>query len=203
MSMNSGQLTELIKGASNDHTLQRTEDTSLLNEERYPMDLNPLFEKLTKPTSLQDAASLLQWDRTKANGVLDKVLYEKAKTEQNNLRKALQLTPDTGNPWRKVQYQDWRDKVTLICLSAVQKVVMIGISHKNLLSWIYSSPKMVDPSKTKRNQADNIERLKYLHPLLLNSPWEEPAKIDELLLDMVSERVPIVTEQALSSDAAE
>jgi hypothetical protein len=154
--MQSNQITELVRRVSHDHKLQRTEDTSLLSEERYPMDLSPLFESLTKPTSLQDAVSLLQWDRTKASGVLDKISYEKAKAEQNNLRRTLHLTPDTDNPWEKVQYQDWKDKVTLICLSAVQKVVMIGINHKNPLSWIYS-PKMVDPSKTKRNQDDNIE----------------------------------------------
>ena len=202
MSMHSNQITELVKRVSHDHKLQRTEDTSLLSEERYPMDLNPLFEGLSKPTSLQDAASLLQWDRTKASGVLDKVSYEKAKAEQNNLRRTLQLTPDTDNPWEKVQYQDWKDKVTLICLSAVQKVVMIGINHKNPLSWIYS-PKMVDPSKTKRNQDDNIEGLQYLHPMLLNSPWEEPAKLDDLLIDLIRERDPISTAQALSTDPVE
>ena len=202
MSMYSNQITELVKRVSHDHKLQRTEDTSLLSEERYPMDLNPLFEGLSKPTSLQDAASLLQWDRAKASGVLDKVSYEKAKVEQNNLRRTLQLTPDTDNPWEKVQYQDWKDKVTLICLSAVQKVVMIGINHKNPLSWIYS-PKMVDPSKTKRNQDDNIEGLQYLHPMLLNSPWEEPAKLDDLLIDLIRERDPIITAQALSTDPVE
>ena len=202
MSMHSNQITELVKRVSHDHKLQRTEDTSLLSEERYPMDLNPLFEGLSKPTSLQDAASLLQWDRAKASGVLDKVSYEKAKVEQNNLRRTLQLTPDTDNPWEKVQYQDWKDKVTLICLSAVQKVVMIGINHKNPLSWIYS-PKMVDPSKTKRNQDDNIEGLQYLHPMLLNSPWEEPAKLDDLLIDLIRERDPISTAQALSTDPVE
>ena len=202
MSMHSNQITELVKRVSHDHKLQRTEDTSLLSEERYPMDLNPLFEGLSKPTSLQDAASLLQWDRAKASGVLDKVSYEKAKAEQNNLRRTLQLTPDTDNPWEKVQYQDWKDKVTLICLSAVQKVVMIGINHKNPLSWIYS-PKMVDPSKTKRNQDDNIEGLQYLHPMLLNSPWEEPAKLDDLLIDLIRERDPISTAQALSTDPVE
>ena len=202
MSMHSNQITELVKRVSHDHKLQRTEDTSLLSEERYPMDLNPLFEGLSKPTSLQDAASLLQWDRAKASGVLDKVSYERAKVEQNNLRRTLQLTPDTDNPWEKVQYQDWKDKVTLICLSAVQKVVMIGINHKNPLSWIYS-PKMVDPSKTKRNQDDNIEGLQYLHPMLLNSPWEEPAKLDDLLIDLIRERDPISTAQALSTDPVE
>ena len=202
MSMHSNQITELVKRVSHDHKLQRTEDTSLLSEERYPMDLNPLFEGLSKPTSLQDAASLLQWDRAKASGVLDKVSYEKAKVEQNNLRRTLQLTPDTDNPWEKVQYQDWKDKVTLICLSAVQKVVMIGINHKNPLSWIYS-PKMVDPSKTKRNPDDNIEGLQYLHPMLLNSPWEEPAKLDDLLIDLIRERDPISTAQALSTDPVE
>jgi hypothetical protein len=84
MNMNSKQLTDLIKRVSADHKLQHTEDTSLLSEERYPMDLNPLFESLTKPTSLQDAMSLLQWDRTKAGGFVDKSFYERAKTEQNN-----------------------------------------------------------------------------------------------------------------------
>ena len=79
--MDSKQLTDLIKRVSADQKLQRTEDTSLLSEERYPMDLNPLFESLTKPTSLQDAMSLLQWDRTKAGGFVDKSSYERAKAE--------------------------------------------------------------------------------------------------------------------------
>ena len=161
------------------------------------MDLSPLFENLTKPTSLQDAVSLLQWDRTKAGSFVDKSSYERAKTEQNNLRKALQLTPDTDSPWEKVQFQDWKDKITVICLSAVQKVVMTGINQKHSLSWIYS-PKLVDPAVTIRKQDDNIEGLQYLHPLLLDSPWEEPTKLDDLLLRLVRERDPITYGQALS-----
>ena len=153
--MNTSQLNDLLKRISTDHKLKRTEDTSLLSEERYPVDLSPLFESLTKPTSLlQDAISLLRWDRTKSGNFVDKMSYEHAKTEQNNLRKALQLTPDTDSPWEKVHYQDWKDKITLICLSAVQKVAMIGINHKSPLSWIYT-PKLVDPAKTVRNHDDN------------------------------------------------
>jgi hypothetical protein len=41
---------------------------------------------------------------------------------------------------------------------------MIGINHKNPLSWIYT-PKLVDPSQIVRNYDDNIEGLQYLHPL--------------------------------------
>ncbi len=93
--MNTSQLNNLLKRISTDHELKRTEDTSLLSEERYPLDLSPLFESLTKPTSLQDAISLLRWDRTtKSGNFVDKMSYEHAKTEQNNLRKTLQLTPD-------------------------------------------------------------------------------------------------------------
>jgi hypothetical protein len=92
--MNTSQFTELIKRVGADHRLQRTEDTSLLSEERHLMDLSPLFENLTKSTSLQDAVSLLQWLELVA-------LYERAKAEQNNLRKALQLLPDTDSPWVK------------------------------------------------------------------------------------------------------
>ena len=112
MSIDSKQLTDLVKRVSTDQKLQLTEDTSLLSEERYPFELSPLFESLTKPTSLQDAMNLLQWDRAKAGGNLDKSAYEQAKEQQNNLRKALQLTPDTDSPWEKVQYQDWKDKIT-------------------------------------------------------------------------------------------
>ena len=178
--MDSKQLTDLIKWANSaDHKLQRTEDTSLLSEERFLIDLNPLFESLTKPTSLQDAMSLLQWDRTKSGGIVNKSSYERAKTEQNNLRKALQLTPDTDSPWKKVQYQDWKDKVIVICLSAVQKIAVAGVKQDNPLNWIYS-PKLVDPTTTVRKQSDNIEGLQYLHPLLLDSPWEEPPKLDDL-----------------------
>ncbi len=49
--------------------------------------------------------NLLQWDRTKASGYLDRGAPEQAKVQQNSLRKALQLTPDTDSPWEKVQYQ--------------------------------------------------------------------------------------------------
>jgi hypothetical protein len=133
---------------------------------------------------------------------VDKSSYEHAKIEQNNLRKALQLTPDTNSPWEKVHYQDRKDKITVICLSAVQKVAMIDINHKNPLSWIYT-PKLVDPSKIVRNHDDNIEGLQYVHPLLLDSPWEEPANLDSFLLDLVQEKDPVVYAQAISKDPAE
>ncbi len=81
--MNSNQFGDLLKRIGNDHKLQRTEDTSLLSEERYPMELSPLFDSLTKPTSLQDAVNLLRWDRTKAGTHVDKSQLELAKTQQN------------------------------------------------------------------------------------------------------------------------
>jgi hypothetical protein len=199
MNMDNKQLTDLIKRVSTDQKLQLTEDTSLLSEERYPLELGPLFESLTKPTSLQDAMNLLQWDRTKAGGYLDKGAYEQAKVQQNSLRKALKLTPDTDSPWEKVQYQDWKDKITVIVLSAVQKVAIAGVKSDNPLHWIYS-PKLVDPTKTVRKQNDNIEGLQYLHPLLLDSPWEEPAKLDDLLIRLCSERDPITYGQASSKN---
>ncbi len=89
-----------------------------------------------------------------------------------------------------MQFQDWKDKITVICLSAVQKVVMTGINQKNPLSWIYS-PWLVDPAVTIRKQDDSIEDLHYfLHPPA-RSPWKEPAKLDDLLLRLVRERDPI------------
>ena len=190
MSIDTKQLASLIKRVSTDQKLQLTEDTSLLSEERYPLELSSLFESLTKPTSLQDAMDLLQWDRTKASSYLERGALEQAKVQQNSLRKALQLTPDTDSPWEKVQYQDWKDKVTVIVLSAVQKVAIAGIKSDNPLHWIYS-PKLVDPTKTIRNKDDNIEGLQYLHPLLLDSPWEEPALLDDLLIKLCAERDPI------------
>ncbi len=45
---------------------------------------------------------------------MDKGAYEQAKEQQNSLRKAVQLTPDTDSPWEKVQCQDWKDKITVI-----------------------------------------------------------------------------------------
>jgi hypothetical protein len=195
--MDNKLLSEFITKFSTDQKFQLTEDTSLLSEERYPLELSPLFESLTKPTSLQDAMNLLQWDRTKAGGYLDKSAYEHVKVQQNSLRRALQLTLDTDSPWEKVQYQDWKDKITVIVLSAVQKVAIAGVKSDKPLHWIYS-PKLVDPTKTVRKQDDNIEGLQYLHPLLLDPPWEEPAKLDSLLLRLCSERDPVTYGQASS-----
>ncbi len=44
--------------------------------------------------------------------------------------KALQLTPDKDSPWEKVQYQDWKDKVTVIVISAVQKIAIAGVKSE-------------------------------------------------------------------------
>jgi hypothetical protein len=58
----------------------------------------------------------------------------------------------------------------------------------------------VDPTKTVRKQDDNIEGLQYLHPLLLDSPWEEPKIIDDVLIRLCSERDPITYGQASSKN---
>ena len=200
MSIDDKQLMDLIKRVSTDQKLQLTEDTSLLSEEWYPLELCHLFESLTKPTSLQDAMNLLQWDRAKAGGYLDKGAYEQAKEQQKSLRKALQLTPDTDSPWEKVQYQDWRDKITVIVLSAVQKIAIAGVKSDNPLHWIYS-PKLVDPTKTIRKSDDNIEGLQYL-----DSPWESryaPSQLDDLLIRLCAERDPITYGQASSKNQPE
>jgi hypothetical protein len=69
-------------------------------------DDNPGFSiALTHDNNLRDDLNDDQcthenkWDRTKAGSFVDKTLYEHTKIEQNNLRKAFQLTPDTDNPW--------------------------------------------------------------------------------------------------------
>ncbi len=90
----------------------------------------------------------------------------------------------------------------MIVLSAVQKIAIAGVKSDNPLHWIYS-PKLVDPTKTVRKQDDNIEGLQYLHLLLLNSPWEEPAKLNSLLLRLVAERDPITYGQASSKNDPE
>jgi hypothetical protein len=78
---------------------------------------------------------------------------------------------------------------------------LAGIKSDNPLHWIYS-PKLVDPTKTVRKQDDNIEGLQYLHlhPLLLDSPWEEPVILDDLLIWLCSERDPITYGQASSKN---
>jgi hypothetical protein len=60
---------------------------------------------------------------------------------------------------------------------------MIGINHKNQLSWIYTS-KLVDPSKIVRNHDGNIEGLQYLHRIFVRKD-------------------PVVYSQAISKDPAE
>ncbi len=121
------------------------------------------------------------------------------KPKQNSLRRALQLTPDTDSPCENVQCQDWKDKITVIVLSAVQKVAIASVKSDNPLHWIYS-PKLADPTKTIRKQDDNIKGLQYLHPLLLDSPWEEPSQLDDLLIWLCSERDPITFGQASSKN---
>jgi hypothetical protein len=104
-----------------------------------------------------------------------------------------------------VQYQDWLEGQGYSYLS--QRGTESGpdparYQPKELFE-LDIQPQARKPCSHSKEAGDNIEGLQYLHSLLLDSPWEEPVKLDDLLLRLVKERDPVTYGQAISKMAPE
>jgi hypothetical protein len=109
-----------LKGISLSPSLQKSKDSILLAEDKYPENLDAIFGKTEKTTGLDRTISLLKWNRKTERGSLEKATYDKMVIAQDSLRSTLQLTPTTdNNPWEKHAFRDWKQRVTNICLTAV------------------------------------------------------------------------------------
>jgi hypothetical protein len=110
-------------------------------------------------------------------------------TEQKNKTvKLLQFTATSNNPWDEVQFTFWKHKVTNMVLSAIRLALKEDTSSdvNKLLFAIGDHNNVTVTSGDKRNLAG----LLICQPLLLNSPFEEPPQMDDLLDDFLTERHP-------------
>ncbi len=92
---------DLLKGISLSNNLQKSRDSILLAEDQYPENLDPVFSKSDLATDLTHIIDLLRWNRQTDKALLDSSVYDRMIAAQERIRKTLQLTPTTDNPWER------------------------------------------------------------------------------------------------------
>ncbi len=92
--MTSKEMRALLQSISAGPQMKQSKDTILLEEDKYPENLDALFTKLTLPTSLQNTMALLQWNRNTCDASYDSALKSTSITNQDYLRKQYQLVSD-------------------------------------------------------------------------------------------------------------
>jgi hypothetical protein len=198
--LNNKQALELIKGISLSPALQKSKDSILLAEDQYPDHLDSIFGKSDKANDLSRTISLLKWNRKTEHGSLEKTVYDKMVTAQDNLRSTMQLTPTTDNPWEKHVYRDWKHRVTNICLTAVQEVMQSGekgsSSHLMLFTPQDKAAAANANNYVPNGNKRNVEGLLMYHPLLVNDPWQAPDHLDARIDDSIAETKTLLVQRS-------
>jgi hypothetical protein len=78
--------------------------------------------------------------------------------------------PTVDNPWDKIKFNCWKDRVTNICLGAAQAAFQ-NHEDTSTLKFLFAAS---DKSNTNVHRADqrNVQGLMLFHPVLLQAPWE-------------------------------
>ena len=185
--------TKLLEGLSKDPQLRADNDPSVLIEEQYPSEHHAMLQGKTTGSSSDNIITILQWEKRHTPH-----LSEEQKTmlteQKNKTVKLFQFTATSNNPWDEVQFTFWKHKVTNMVLSAIRLALKEDTSSdvNKLLFATGDHNNVTVTSGDKRNLAG----LLICHPLLLNSPFEEPPKMDDLLDDLLTERHPHTVSQS-------
>ncbi len=69
--MTAKQMRLLLQSISADLQMKQSKDSILLAEDQYPDSLDAIFTRLPVPTTLQNAITLLQWQRNACDSSYD------------------------------------------------------------------------------------------------------------------------------------
>ncbi len=97
--MTAKQMRLVLQSISADLQMKQSKDSILLAEDQYPDSLDAIFIRLAVPTTLQNAKTLLQWQRHACDSSYDAALKSTSTNNQDYLRKTYQLIPTSDNPW--------------------------------------------------------------------------------------------------------
>jgi hypothetical protein len=184
---------KLLEGLTKDPQLRSEDDPSILAEEQFPTDHHALLQGKTDGSSTDNIITILRWERHHTPHLSEE--QKGMLTEQKNkTAKLFQFTATTSNPWDEVQFNFWKHKVTNMVLSAIRLALNDDAkTDVNKLLFATGDHNNVTVSSGDKR---NISGLLICHPILLNSPFVEPAGIDQLLDDLLLERHPYTVSQA-------
>jgi hypothetical protein len=187
-------VSKLLEGLAKDPQLRVDNDPSVLVEEQFPSEHHAMLQGKIEGSSSDNIITILRWEK---HHTLHLAEEQKAMlTEQRNKtkKKLFQFTAITTNPWDDVQFTFWKHKVTNMVLSAVRMALKEdNATDVNKLLFATGDHNNVT---VKAGDKRNLSGLLICHPLLLSSPFEEPANLDDMLDELLTERHPYVVAQS-------
>ena len=179
--------------------MKQSKDSILLAEDQYPDSLDAIFTRLPVPTTLQNAITLLQWQRNACDSSYDSALKSTSITNQDYLRITYQLIPTTDNPWDNNTFRKWKYFVTNLCLSAVQEALKVTDYGKSL-KYLFEPDNKEETKTELHNTKKNIKGLLLYHPILIDSPWQAPEDIDGQIGRLLQTTEPLLMARAEKED---
>ncbi len=167
--MTAKQMRLVLQSISADPQMKQSKDSILLAEDQYPDSLDAIFTRLTVPTTLQNAITMLQWQRHACDSSYDAALKSTSINNQDYLRKIYQLIPTSDNPWDNNTFRKWKYFVTNLCLSAVQDALK-GADYGKSLKYLFQPDNKEETKTELHNTKNNVQGLLLYHPILIDSP---------------------------------
>ncbi len=197
MDITSKNAYKLLQQLESDPQLQSVEDTTILNDEQYPTSFESAVTNLKDIIPLTSAVTILRWNETKDSKNLTQDQLQRMRTQRQKTVRNLILNPTVDNPWDKINFNFWKDRVTNICLEAAQAAFQSHEDNMNL-KFLFSAS---DKSNTVVHRADqrNVQGLIMFHPILLQAPWEASSSLDADVTKLLQEKVPLIVARALSN----
>ncbi len=132
MDITSKSAYKLLHQLESDPQLQSVEDTTILNDEQYPIAFESAITNLWDIIPLISAVTILRWDANTDSANLTKDQIQRMRVQRQKTVRNLSLNPTVDNPWDKIKYNFWKDRVTNICLGAAQAAFQTHEDTTNL-----------------------------------------------------------------------
>ncbi len=185
----------LLQPLESDPQLQSVEDTSILNDEQYPIAFESSITNLKDIIPLISAVTILRWNEAKDSKNITQDQVQRMRIQRQKTVRNLVLNPTVDNPWDKIKYNFWKDRIINICLSAAQSAFQ-SHGETSTLKFLFAAS---DKSSTTVHRTDqrNVQGLMMFHPVLLQSPWETSPTIDLDIIKLLEEKAPLIMARAM------
>jgi len=191
---------KLLQQLESDPQLQSIEDTTILNDEQYPVAFESSIVNLKEMIPLTSAVTILRWQDGKDGKQLTQDQLQRMRVQRQKTIRNLCLNPTVDNPWDQIKFKFWKDRITNICLGASQSALQTFEDSTNL-KYLFSAS---EKSQTAVHRADqrNVQGLILFNPIILDSPWEQSANQDKDIIKLLEEKVPLIMARATSTTPA-
>ncbi len=100
-----------------------------MNDEQYPLSFESPITNLKDIIPLVSAVTILRWN-VETN--LNKDQGQRMRVQHQKAARILCLNPTVDNPWDKIKFSFWKDRITNIRLGAAQAAFQTHEDNTNL-----------------------------------------------------------------------